>query len=99
MEEYMAMLGWAMNQNRYPVALRVPGTKVVETGRAFPDDYSDLNSFMVGRRGSKVALIAAGAFYQLGEKVADMLKEKGIDATLINPRFLSGSGWVIPKEA
>ena len=90
MEEYMAMLGWAMNQNRYPVALRVPGTKVVETGRAFPDDYSDLNSFMVGRRGSKVALIAAGAFYQLGEKVADMLKEKGIDATLINPRFLSG---------
>lgn len=90
MEEYMAMLGWAMNQNRYPVALRVPGTKVVETGRAFPDDYSDLNSFMVGRRGSKVALIAAGAFYQLGEKVADMLTDKGIDATLINPRFLSG---------
>ena len=90
MEEYFAMLDWAMNQNQYPVALRVPGTKVVETGKEFPKDYSDLNAYAVGRRGSDVAIIAAGNFYGLGEQVADGLKSEGIDATLINPRFLSG---------
>lgn len=90
LEEYMAMLDWAMNQQSYPVVVRIPGGAVTETGRKFPADYSDLNSYMVTRRGSKVSIIAAGAFYQLGEKVADALREHGIDCTLINPRYLSG---------
>lgn len=90
LEEYMAMLDWAMNQQSYPVVVRIPGGAVLDTGRKFPADYSDLNSYMVTRRGSKVSIIAAGAFYQLGEKVADALREHGIDCTLINPRYLSG---------
>lgn len=90
MEEYMAMLDWAMKQNKYPVALRVPGTKVVETGRRFPSDYSELDTYAVEHRGSRVAIIGAGAFFGLAERTAALLKEKGIDATLINPRYLSG---------
>lgn len=90
LEEYMAMLDWAMNQQSCPVVVRIPGGAVTETGRKFPADYSDLNSYMVTRRGSKVSIIAAGAFYLLGEKVADALREHGIDCTLINPRYLSG---------
>ena len=39
-------------------------------------------------RGSRVAIIAAGSFYQKGERVARLLADKGIDATLINPRYL-----------
>lgn len=90
MEEYMAMLDWAMRQDKYPVALRVPGTKVVETGRRFPSDYSRLDTYAVEHRGSRVAIIGAGAFFELAQQTADLLKEKGVDATLINPRYLSG---------
>ena len=90
MEEYMAMLDWAMRQDKYPVALRVPGTKVVETGRRFPSDYSRLDTYAVEHRGSRVAIIGAGAFFGLAQQTADLLKEKGVDATLINPRYLSG---------
>lgn len=90
MEEYLAMLDWAMNQQEHPVALRVPGTQVVETGRRFPSDYSALNTFAVERRGSRAAIIGAGAFFGLALQAADALKESGIDATVINPRFLSG---------
>lgn len=90
MEEYFAMLDWAMNQDQHPVAIRVPGTAVVSTGRKYPSDYSDLNAYMVAHRGEKVAVIGAGAFFSIGEKVVSQLKEKGVDATLINPRFLSG---------
>lgn len=89
-EEYLAMLTWAMKQNSYPVALRVPGTKVVESGRTYPSDYSDLNKYSVEHKGDSVAIIAAGAFFSRGEQLRELLADKGVDATLINPRFLSG---------
>lgn len=89
-EEYLAMLTWAMKQNGYPVALRVPGTKVVESGRTYPSDYSDLNKYSVEHKGDSVAIIAAGAFFSRGEQLRKLLADKGVDATLINPRFLSG---------
>lgn len=89
-EEYLAMLDWAMNQTEHPVAIRVPGLKVVETGKEFPADYSDLDRYAVTRQGADVAIIAAGAFYQLGEAAADMLQQRGLKPTLINPRYLSG---------
>lgn len=89
-EEYLAMLTWAMKQNSYPVALRIPGTKVVESGRTYQSDYSDLNKYSVEHKGDSVAIIAAGAFFSRGGKVRKLLADKGVDATLINPRFLSG---------
>ena len=36
-----------------------------------------------------VAIIAAGSFYQKGENVVRLLADKGIDATLVNPRYLN----------
>lgn len=63
--------------------------QVVETGKEYPVDYSDLNKFVVTRGGKDVAIIAAGSFYQLGEQAADSLAAKGISPTLINPRYLS----------
>lgn len=89
-EEYIAMIDWAMNQTEHPVAVRTPGGPVIECGHSVQTDYSDLNKFEVTRCGKEVAIIAAGTFYQLGEKVADILAEKGLNPTLINPRFLSG---------
>lgn len=89
-EEYLAMLDWAMRQTEHPVALRVPGVSVTETGREYPTDYSDLNKFSVDRRGENVAIIAAGSFYQLGEQCINELIHRGYNSTLINPRYLSG---------
>ena len=41
-------------------------------------------------RGEKIAIIAVGNFFQKGEKIRQSLANDGIDATLINPRYLSG---------
>ena len=46
-------------------------------------------SYKVMHQGEKVAVIAAGSFYQKGENVVRLLADKGIDATLINPRYLN----------
>ena len=89
-EELVAMQTWAIRQDKHSVAIRVPEGEVYHTSEPVDTDYSALNTFRVGHRGSRVALIAAGNFYQKGDRVRQLLTEQGIDATLINPRYLTG---------
>ena len=89
-EEYLAMLDWSVDQNKYPVAIRVPMSNLVSTGVKDNTDYADLNKFKFANKGEKVAIIGVGNFYQLGEQVQAKLKEQGINATLINPVYLTG---------
>lgn len=88
-EEYFAMLRWAIKQEKTPVALRVPTGEVVHTTERVDAEYACEPQYKVAHRGSKVAVVAAGSFYQKGESVVGLLAEKGIDATLINPRYLN----------
>lgn len=88
-EEYFAMLRWAIKQEKTPVALRVPTGEVVHTTEQVDTEYACEPQYKVAHRGSKVAVVAAGSFYQKGESVVGLLAEKGIDATLINPRYLN----------
>ena len=89
-EELVAMQTWAIRQDKHSVAIRVPEGEVYHTSEPVDTDYSALNTFRVGHRGSRVALIAAGNFYQKGDRVRQLLLKQGIDATLINPRYLTG---------
>jgi 1-deoxy-D-xylulose-5-phosphate synthase len=91
-EEYLAMLDWAMSQTSHPVAVRMPSGAVVSDGRDYSGvDYeAELNRYEVVERGRDVAIIAAGTFFGLGKSAVELLKAKGLEATLINPRFLSG---------
>ena len=88
-EEYFAMLRWAIDQDRKPIAIRVPSNGVNHTAEPVDTEYSYTPQYKVARQGSQVAIIAAGSFYQKGENVADILAAKGINATLINPRYLN----------
>lgn len=88
-EEYLAMLDWSIEQNQFPVAIRIPWTKVEHTSRAIRTEYATPR-YEIVKKGNDVAIIALGSFYQIGEKVASLLKKTGITATLINPMFISG---------
>lgn len=88
-EEYLAMLDWGIEQSRHPVVIRVP-TEVFYTGGEAAKDYDNLNKSLVVHEGSDVAIMAVGNFFPLGMKTAEKLKENGINATLINPRYLTG---------
>ena len=90
-EEYFAMLEWAIEQNDYPTAIRVPAIGVVSEGKEVKTDFSELNKYQVTQKGSRVAIIGLGSFYGLGCEAAEIVKEKvGIDATVINPHFITG---------
>ena len=90
-EEYLAMLQWGLNQQEQPVVVRTPSAEVVSTGEKIEPDFSKLNTYKKVAQGNKVAIIGLGAFFKLGQEVKKHLKETtGIDATLINPRFITG---------
>ena len=86
--EYLNMLDWALDQNEHPVMILIPGNAV--TDREADRDYSNIGRFKVEQQGEKVAILALGDFYQMGESLAAAVKKKlGFEPTLINPRFAS----------
>lgn len=90
-EEYLSMLDWAIEQSKYPVAVRVPGGAVISDGKEVKSDWSDINKYEITKSGSRIAVIALGTFYQLGEKAAKLIEEKtGTAPTLINPHYITG---------
>ena len=98
-EEYLAMLDWSIAQTEHPVAIRVPGGELVSDGVAVTKDFSQLNTYEVTQKGSKVAVIGLGTFYSLAREVAAKLKaEKNIDATVINPYYITGVDEALLEE-
>lgn len=89
-EEYIAMLDWSISQEEHPVAIRVPVPSVGSSARKARTDYSKLDTYELVKKGSRVAIIGLGNFYELGEKAAEELKKQGINATLINPLYITG---------
>lgn len=90
-EEYFAMLDWSIEQDKYPVAIRIPCNGVVHTDKVVDADYSDINKYRIEQQGEEIAIIALGDFYQIGEKLSELIAKKtGKAPTLINPRFITG---------
>lgn len=89
-EEYLKVLEWAIEQNEYPVVIRVPYLPPISKEKD-ENDYSKINRYKLVEKGEKVAILALGTFFNLGEKVKKLLKEKvDINATLINPLYITG---------
>ena len=89
-EEYLAMLNFSINQKDYPVAIRVPNIELISSGKEDKTDYSKIN-YQVVENGNEIAVIGLGNFFELAKKVKEEIKNKlNIDATLINPKFITG---------
>ena len=88
-EEYLAMLDWAVEQTAHPVVIRIPSEVRPSVGEV-EKDYGRLNRYQTVKRGEKVAVLGLGSFFALGQRVVERLRERGIEATLINPRYITG---------
>lgn len=90
-QEYFAMLDWSIEQDQYPVAIRIPCNGVISITEDVDTDYSDLNKYQIKISGSNIAILALGDFFDIGEKLAKAVLEKtGVMPTLINPRYITG---------
>lgn len=98
-EEYLAMVEWSISQKEHPVAIRVPGGAVISDGKTVAKDFGKLNQYEVTQKGSKVAILALGTFYSLGQEVAEKIaKETGVQPTLINPMYITGKDEKLLEE-
>lgn len=90
-QEYLAMMDWSIEQNQYPVAIRAPRNGVFYAKNDVDINYSDINKYKMVKSGQKIAIIALGDFFQMGEELLiEIEKQLGINATLVNPRFITG---------
>lgn len=91
--------GMGIEQTESPVIIRVPGNETTTRKAALLPSYSQPDKYEVVNWGSQVAILALGKFFALGEKVKDKLeKEAGINATLINPRYVTGVDEKVLRE-
>ncbi len=90
-EEYLSMLEWSLQQTQHPVAIRVPFIPLIERKTPDTTDYSKINKFELVEKGNKIAILGLGNFYPKAKQLKEELKkELSIEATLINPKFITG---------
>lgn len=89
LKEYKAVLDWSINQKNHPVAIRVPLPQFTDSNSPIRHSYDDINSYEVTQSGNAVAILGVGNMYHIAVKVASLLKKENIQATLINPLFIS----------
>nr|WP_330419630.1 1-deoxy-D-xylulose-5-phosphate synthase [Lachnospira eligens] len=63
-EDYIAMLDWSLTQNAYPVAIKVPGGSMISTGTPVTKDFGKLDTYEITKKGSRVAILGLGTFYE-----------------------------------
>ena len=90
-EEFVSMLEYSYAEKEHPIVIRVPQDDVLVKKVDDKTDYGKLNKFKVEHKGNTIAVLAVGDFYRLGMSLKDALKEEfNIDATFINPVYLTG---------
>ena len=87
-KELVSMLEWSINQNDCPVAVKMPGGQVFNANYEVATDYSQAK-YQIVENGEGVAILALGCFYKIGVELYTALKKQGVNATLINPRFIN----------
>lgn len=84
------MLDWSLAYREHPVAIRVPVNGVQSRKGVQTQDVDwSKPTYEVAHRGNRVAILALGAYFQLGDNLCNALFGEGIDATLINPRLIT----------
>lgn len=88
--EYLAMLTWSIEQTSHPVIIRVPAPAVYDLDIPVDTDYSDINTFSMISAGHDIALIGVGNMLRDTMAAADILRRRGYNPTVINPRYVTG---------
>lgn len=87
-KEFVGMLDWALDVHDGASVILIPGDEVKD--RPSVNGFDGEMSYKIERSGEKVAIIAEGDFYGIGQSVAEKIeKSLGFKPTLINPRIVS----------
>lgn len=57
---------------------------MVSTGKPCTKNFAELNKYEVAQQGGKIAVIALGSFYGMGEQAAKLIEEKQAQRLLLS---------------
>lgn len=85
--ELRMMLDFAVNEMTGPVAVRYPRGEALDCYESFsaPIEYG---KWEILEKGSKVALVAAGAAVNTAREAAEILRNEGYGPSVVNARFI-----------
>ena len=87
-EEFVDMLWTMTNYHQGPIAIRYPrGTGTGATPKKNPE-LLEIGKAELLREGNEVALFGLGNFCAVALEVAELLAQQGIQAAVINPRWI-----------
>ena len=84
------MLDWSIEQDKCPVAIRIPCNGVISDNRFIDKDYSVLNQYKVEETREENAIPVLGEFYQIGQELSKNSSPIQHQTNLINPRYITG---------
>ncbi len=87
-DEYLDMLEFSYQNDKYPIAIRVP-INYIKRNDYSKIDYSLINKNYIYNKGEKVALISVGNLFELAIEVYNELKNQNYNITLVKPIFLN----------
>ena len=90
------MLKYALKYNG-PIAIRYPRGQAYEGLNAFREKIVYGKAEMLYKE-QDIALFAVGSMVQIAEEVREILKEKGLNCTLVNARFVKEFDKELIKE-
>ncbi len=87
-EELKAMMGLAANIDK-PFSIRYPkGGQLFGIGENMPSSKVELGKSEVLKEGKHVVILALGSMVGVSLEVAELLSKSGIDAAVVNARFI-----------
>jgi 1-deoxy-D-xylulose-5-phosphate synthase len=86
LEGLEAMMDFAAEYKDGPVVIRYPRGAADKHNR--PLVPLELGKFEVVKEGGRIALLGIGSGFKIVNSISEVLKERGIEVTLVNPRFL-----------
>ncbi len=89
-DEMQDLLATALDQSAHPFTIRYPKTSCVhrEKEKKRPSRLLPIGSWEVLREGKQVCLLAVGTMVEASWMAADLLREQGIEAGVVNCRFI-----------
>jgi len=86
--ELTSMLELMANYDKGPIAIRFPRGAVIGNDRPIDSNAIEIGKSSVLIEGNDIAIIAVGSMVKTSLDIARELKEKSIDAAVINARFI-----------
>lgn len=85
-EELKAMIEFACDYDEGPISIRYPRTNLPSTEQSIQP--IEMGTWVADGKMERIAMVAVGEMLPVASKIKESLHTKGVEVTIVNPRFI-----------